>query len=130
MDQDYQPTELEELQDLYCDLHKSVYGVKARWYQPTSVEQARRDLENLQRAGETVWAEEERARELARDSLVRQLTEIVQSGARDIDTAIRWLRDSLELADSCDSYLEFRLGVSYGTIAALRAQFQNLPQQS
>lgn len=43
----YQPTELEELENIYCEMHKDVYGVKARWYRAESVEQARKDIDRL-----------------------------------------------------------------------------------
>ena len=43
-------SELEQLEIIYCDMHKDVYGVKARWYRAESVEQARRDLDLLAQA--------------------------------------------------------------------------------
>ena len=54
-------TELEELESIYCEMHKDAYGVKARWYRAASVEQARKDIESLSQALDQVMAHEKDA---------------------------------------------------------------------
>lgn len=109
----HQMTELEELEQMYCELHKDVYGVKARWYKAESIEQARKDLDSLQAAGEVVWAEERKAQEAAVARFEQRVTATIQSGAKDRETALRWIHQA-EDTQGDDEYLCYNLGLPYG----------------
>ncbi len=65
MTEERQLTELEELESIYCDMHKDVYGVKARWYKAESVEQARADLDRLSKELEVQMAHDKECQRLA-----------------------------------------------------------------
>lgn len=101
-------SELEQLESIYCDMHKDVYGVKARWYKATSVEQARADLERL---GEALEAEN--AREAAaQQEAIKAFEQLVASYCGDVETAKRWQHQAYG-TDGDDEALEYRLGLPY-----------------
>lgn len=106
-------TELQELEELYCEMHKDVYGVKARWYRAESVEQARKDLDALQEALRQEMAREAKAQDAAAAEVEQVIANMIEFGAADRETAIRWLHDSNDTGGD-DAYLEFHLGLKYG----------------
>ena len=110
--QDVQMTELEELEIIYCELHKDVYGVKARWYQAKSIEQARKDLESLEAAGKEIWAREEQERQEAVKRFEARVQQVIESGAKDRETALRWIHQA-EDTDGDDEYLCYKLNLPY-----------------
>lgn len=110
---EYQLTELEELEGIYCELHKDVHGVKARWYKAASVEQARKDLDALQAQGEIIWALEKQERDEAALRVESRITELKLMGAKTRETAIRWLHESCG-TDGDDEFLCYHLGLDYG----------------
>jgi hypothetical protein len=110
-----QLTELQELEQAYCEFHKDVYGVKARWYRAESVEQARADLDRLQAAGELVWAEEKRAQEQAAQRFEKRIEDTITSGAGDRQTALRWIHQA-EDTNGDDEFLCYSLGLPFNYI--------------
>lgn len=106
-------TELQDLESIYCDLHKDVYGGKARWYRAESVEQARKDLDILQAAGEEVWARERQEQIEGEERFEKRVTETIALGAMDRETALRWIH-AAEGSDGDDEYLCYQLGLRYG----------------
>lgn len=106
-------TELEELESLYCEMHKDVYGVKARWYRADNVEQARKDLDSLQAAGEVIWAAEKRQQEDNARIFENRVQSIIDMGAKTRENALRWIHDA-ESTDGDDELLCYRLGLRYG----------------
>lgn len=108
-----QMTELQELEQIYCELHKDVYGVKARWYRAESVEQARADLDRLEAAGKEVWAEEKRAEERAIQRFEKRVEDTISAGAGDRETALRWIHQA-EDTNGDDEYLCYSVGLPYG----------------
>lgn len=81
-------TELEQLETAYCEMHKDVYGVKARWYWTESVEQARRDVESLQQALERA----ERYERVVQQVAVAKFEELVRLYG--FEQAKRWQHDA------------------------------------
>ena len=114
---EYEMTEAEVLSSLYCDLHKDVYGVKARWYRvdntTESLAQARLDIEALQVAGEAIWAEEKAQEERMVIDLEALIDQIKAMGAKTREDALRWLHDAYQTQGD-DDYLCYHLGVPYG----------------
>lgn len=100
-------SELEQLECIYCDMHKDVYGVKARWYRAESVEQARRDIERLQAELE-VQMEQDRA---AQQHAIAAFQALVD--AYGFENAKRWQHDAFNTGGD-DEYLEYNLGLPYG----------------
>lgn len=100
-------SELEQLESIYCDMHKDVYGVKARWYRAENVEQARRDLDRLQAELE-IQMEQDRA---AQQQAIAAFQELVASYG--FDNAKRWQHQAFN-TNGDDEYLEYNLGLPYG----------------
>jgi hypothetical protein len=106
-------TELEELESIYCELYKDVYGIKARWYRAESIEQARADLDRLQAEGERVW-EAERQQEAANSVRFEQrIADTIKMGAGTRADALRWIHEA-EGSDGDDEYLCHLVGLPYG----------------
>ena len=113
-DLDAPRTKLQELMDDYCDLHKSVHGVKARWIYGTDYTEAEMEflLESLQKEGERVWAEEAKQEAIADAAFLAAINKMVELGAGDQKTALKWLHDAHDTGGDND-YLGFDFGCSY-----------------
>jgi hypothetical protein len=101
-------SELEQLESIYCEMHKDVYGVKARWYKATSVEQARKDLEVL---GTELDAEIARGQQ-AQQQAIAAFEELAKSYGG-TETAKRWQHQAYG-TDGDDEFLCYHLGLPYG----------------
>ena len=105
---EHQLTELEDLECTYCEMHKDVYGVKARWYKAESVEQARADIEVLSRALEEQMAHEKKCQQEAIAAF-----EQLAASYGGIETAKRWQHQAYG-TDGDDEFLCYHLGLPYG----------------
>jgi len=103
-----QLTEIEELESIYCDMHKDVYGVKARWIKFATVEEGRKALDDLQVA---LDAEMEHQRKCQAEA-IKAFEELAASYGG-IETAKRWQHQAYG-TDGDDEYLAYRLGLPYG----------------
>ncbi len=101
-------SELEQLESLYCEMYKDVYGVKARWYKAESVEKAREDLDQLQAALEVQMDHDAQAQQQA----IAAFEDLARS-CGGVETAKRWQHQAYG-TDGDDEYLEYRLGLPYG----------------
>jgi hypothetical protein len=108
-------TELEELESLYCEMHKDVYGVKARWYRAESVEQARADLDRL---GKELEAQIAKDKEFQAEAIAA-FDELVKSFG--YENAKRWQHQAYN-TDGTDDHLEYCLGLPYKYFAKREAQ--------
>ncbi len=101
-------TELQELESIYCEMHKDVYGVKARWYRAESVEQARKDIDRLS---------EELRVQMEQDKVFQQEAikafEELAASCGGTETAKRWQHQAYGTGGD-DEYLEYRMGLPYG----------------
>jgi archaellum component FlaC len=115
-------TELEELMDDYCDFHKDVYGVKARWIygQQVTVEEMKEMLARLEREYKAQVEEEKQRTAQAEEAAREQIRILMQHGAKDVAMAIRWLHDAQDTGGD-NRFLDFELGVEYGFIDSLLA---------
>lgn len=102
-------TVLEELESIYCDMHKDVYGVKARWYRAESEEKARADIARLEAALEIQMAQDK----VFQQEAIKAFEELAASFGHDVDTAKRWQHQAYN-TNGDDEYLEYRLGLPYG----------------
>lgn len=100
-------SELEQLQSIYCEMHKDVYGVKARWYRPESVEQARADLAAL---GKELEAEMEREA-AAQQEAIAAFQQLVASYG--FENAKAWQHQAYD-TNGDDEFLCWHLGLPYG----------------
>jgi archaellum component FlaC len=113
-------TELEELMDDYCDFHKDVYGVKARWIygQQVTVEEMKEMLARLEREYKAQVEEKKQRTAQAEEAAREQIRILMQHGAKDVAMAIRWLHDAQDTGGD-NRFLDFELGVEYGFIDSL-----------
>lgn len=113
-------TELEELMDDYCDFHKDVYGVKARWIygQQVTVAEMKEMLARLEREYKAQVEEEKQRTAQAEEAAREQIRILMQHGAKDVAMAIRWLHDAQDTGGD-NRFLDFELGVEYGFIDSL-----------
>ena len=102
-------TELEELENIFCEMHKDVYGMKARWYRADSVEKARADIARLQVELDAQIEADRRAQQAA----IKAFEELAASLGHDIETAKRWQHQAYG-TEGDDEYLAYRLGLPYG----------------
>jgi hypothetical protein len=109
-------SELEQLECTYCEMHKDVYGVKARWYRAESVEQARKDIDSLSKAMEQVMAEEQRRQAASIHDF--EMVVLKHCGG-DFEKAVRWQHDACN-TNGDDEYLEYHLDLPYGYIKRKR----------
>lgn len=108
---DDQPmTELQELEQLYCEMHKDVYGVKARWYRAVSIEQARKDIDRLQvELNEQI----EQDKKFQQEAIAAFMQVVNEHCGGDFEQAKRWQHQAYD-TDGDDEYLAYRLGLPYG----------------
>jgi septation ring formation regulator EzrA len=116
-------TKLQELKDLYCDCHKDVHGIKARWVYDMDLTEA--ELEKMMDQLEKDYTEvrEEEARiEAANEVKAReQIWMLMVHGAKDVAMAIRWMHDAEDTGND-HRYLDYTLGVRYGFIEEVLAK--------
>ena len=101
-------SELEQLESIYCEMYKDVYGVKARWYKAANVGQARIDLAVLQAELE---AQMERDAQAQQDAIAA-FEELAKS-CGGVETAKRWQHQAYN-TDGDDEFLCYHLGLPYG----------------
>lgn len=110
---EHQLTEIEELESIYCDMHKDAYGVKARWIKFGSVEAGRKALDELQLAVDAEMENQRRSEEVHAHLFERRVESLIVMGAKDRETAMRWIHQA-ENTDGDDEYLCYSLGLRYG----------------
>ncbi len=104
----FELTELEELESIYCEMHKDAYGVKARWYRAESIEKARADIDVL---GKVI--EEQMAADKLHQQEAIKAFEALAASYGGIETAKRWQHQAYG-TDGDDEFLCYHLGLPYG----------------
>lgn len=104
--------------ELISDLHKDAYGFRpsegfwVRWEQATPDEK-QAEWDSLVSEMERTFQEQKAEQAEAVVRFGRRVQEVIDSGARDRETALRWIME----ADECDGdweYLCYRNGLPYG----------------
>lgn len=108
-----QLTEIEELESIYCDMHKDVYGVKARWIKFDTVEQGLYAIQDLQLALEETMRREREEQASAAFRFEERVRTVIETGAKDRETALRWIHQA-EGTDGDDEFLCYHCGLPYG----------------
>ena len=98
-------TELEQLQVEYSELHKDVYGCRARFHYEDTLEELRRSYDVLCDVAEREFAYQQEAQEEAKVKFEKQIAELIDMGAGDRETAIRWITQSYNEYDQ--AYIDF-----------------------
>lgn len=113
-----QQTELQQLEGIYCEMHKDVYGVKARWYKAETVEQARADVEHLGKELEAQMKQDKRFQQEAMLAFEVRVQDCIVLGAKNRKDALRWIHEA-EGTGGDDEYLCYSLGLPYSYIREL-----------
>ena len=109
-------TRIEQLQCIYWDLYKDVYGFRPRHFNTDGMTEAElvSELDALQAEGERVW-EAEKVRQAENLAKVESRIEaLIGMGASDRATALRWIMDA-EGANGDAEYLCYLLDIPYGS---------------
>ena len=107
-------TELEQAQATYWDMHKDAYGFRPRGVDTSSwtLEQFQEEFVILGQAIDR----EETARKAAESKAVelfeRRIAELISTGAKDSEMAMRWIHEAEETNGDND-YLAWTLGLPY-----------------
>lgn len=110
-------TEREELLSYISDAHKDAYGFRPRGiYNELTIEQLRVEADRLSEAVADAIREQEAAQAAAAVIFEARIATLIEMGAGDRATAIRWDKQSYEddyiLED--ESYYEYKNGLQYG----------------
>jgi len=111
----------EQLVATHYDFYKDVHGVRPRWmnYDAMTEQELEQELDALSKEAEVVFAEEKRAEEKAIAIFEQHVTNVICMGARDRETALRWIMDASN-ADGDWEYLCFLNGLPYGYFQELK----------
>lgn len=111
-----QLTELEQLQCIYSDAHKDAYGFRPRgcsddlW---NSVEKLRAVIQQCSDHIERQQEFEKEAEARAIASFEEMVEATIKNGAKDRETALRWIADANDYNGDWD-YLCYTFGLPYG----------------
>ena len=107
----------DQLAATHYDFYKDVHGVRPRWmdYDSMTEQDLEAELDNLSKQAEVVFAEEKRMQEEAIAAFEARVADLLDTGAADSETAIRWIHEA-EGSDGDADYLCFLVGVPYGYI--------------
>ena len=108
-------SEQEQLSAIHYDFYKDVHGIRPRWmnYSVMSVDELKAELDQLQKDADRVAIEEAARQKEAIAKFEQHVTNTICMGARDRETALRWIMD----ASICNGDWEFLCydhGLPYG----------------
>ena len=108
-------TQLEQAQSTYWDMYKDAYGVRPRGIDTSNwtLEQFDAEFEGLSVAIEAEEKVRKEAEKNAVVAFVQRINDVIQSGAKDYDTAMRWIHEA-EDTNGDDEYLAWSLSLPYG----------------
>ena len=100
---------------IYSDFHKDAFGFRPRGinYAEFTLAELEEDFDRFQEVCEENEAQEKRANEYAIAEFEKQVQSVIEIGAGDRETALRWIMDSY---DDCD----FDYGVEEFCIYVMR----------
>jgi len=105
--------------DMYSDLHKDAYGFRPRnWDAVRSLTEAEFNAECDRMADDLDdnIAAEQRAQAAAAVTFEATVAKLIETGAGDRETAIRWLANAADAGDDL-GYLEYTHNLPYGYLA-------------
>ena len=112
-------SELEQLQSTYSDAYKDAYGFRPRGMsseQWNSVEWFKQELEFLNGEIARRISEEEADEKVAIERFEKSVASMIEAGAKDRETALRWIFDAEEIDATSAFDLEhfcFQRGLPY-----------------
>jgi len=111
-----QMTERESMINIYSDFHKEAYGFRPRGvnYDEMTLEDLQRDFDMFSALCEQNEREEAAADNYAIAEFEKRVASIIEMGAGDRKTALRWILDSFDRPDfgyGCEFFVAFELGL-------------------
>ena len=97
-----QLSEREQLETIYSDAYKDAYGFRPRGHVFDAVEELRAAIERCSAEIELRIAEEKESMRRAMLEFEVRVASVIEAGAADRETAVRWIAD----ADGCADDLE------------------------
>lgn len=115
--------------ELYSDFHKDAYGFRPRYDYPSfSLEDLEADYERFESLCESNHREEEEANERAIASFEARVQSVIDIGAGDRETALRWIADSYDEYDfgyGAEFFVTYELGLGVNERSkAIAAEFE------
>lgn len=104
---------LQELTNVYVEMYKDVYGVKARWARFATVAEATAALDQLSTALAQVQADEQAAQASAIRFFEARVAAVIATGASTRADALRWIHEA-EGTNGDDEFLCYSVGLPYG----------------
>ena len=106
--------------DSFSDLHKDARGFRPsegyyEWLETATPDQLQAEWDSLYLAFENSVNEEEQLKAAALELLIAHIDNITKNNNVDVKTCIRWMHDA-EGTNGDNEYLDYKLGVKYGTI--------------
>ena len=94
-------TERESMIQIYSDFHKDAYGFRPRGvnYHEFTLEELKEDFARFGAISEENRKQEEAANERASVAFEARVQQVIDMGAGDRETALRWIMDSFEEHD-------------------------------
>ena len=107
-------SELEQAQATYWDMYKDAYGVRPRGVDTSgwTVEDFRNEFEYLGAVIEAADKDRKEAEASATVVFAQRIQSLIQLGAKDRATAMRWIHEAEE-TNGDDDYLAWTLGLPY-----------------
>ena len=111
--------------DSFSDLYKETHGFRPtasyyEWLDRASQDELQAEWDYLLQVGEANFREEERQKAEAHEQLMAHIERVTRDNNVDVETCVRWMHDA-EGTDGDNEYLDYKLGVKYGTVAKLLA---------
>jgi hypothetical protein len=107
-------TQLEQARELYWDMYKDAYGVRPRGIDTSAwtLEQFEAEFEGLGVAIDAAEQERKTAEARATELFERRVAELLNTGAKDYEMAMRWIHEA-EDTNGDNDYLAWTLGLPY-----------------
>ena len=107
-------TQLEQAQATFWDMYKDAYGFRPRGIDTSSwtLEQFDAEFEGLGVAIDAAEQERKTSEAKATDVFERRVAELISTGARDLEMAMRWIHEA-EDTNGDNDYLAWTLGLPY-----------------
>ena len=108
-------TVLEQMQCQYWDMYKDAYGVRPRGVDTSSWSETEfmAEFDMLAKVIETEYIARKEAEAIAVEKFEQHVTNTICMGARDRETALRWIMDASTASDDWE-YFCFLNGLPYG----------------
>lgn len=127
MKNEHEYTRLDDLQSTFSDMWKSAYGSRPRWpssEQWNDVVWLEQQCIELGPILTQIYESEQKAERIAIEKFELRLKDVIESGAKDRETAIRWMfeAENDDYVWDDPNYYCYNHGLPYGYFKGVRIQ--------